>query len=364
MFRVLLVGDVHQHTSPGKAGDALRILLNESRIKREWLEKIVRQPEHAMSGLYLRAVRAFAQQKTTKGFALLDRAKAIHVSSDADRIKKIADEYLEEVSQGRSVCAVAPSHRECDEINEAIRKRLKEAGRIELEERTWNVHRTLGLSLAQRQDVRNLKVGLVIEVMVGPDKGKCFEIRQIDSNRNVAFGVNSNGERRTFGKSNAEAWALCQPRKIGIAVGDELITHSAMKTKKSGEVVNGHKFKVKGFDGEAIIAEDGKRITTRNLAFAHCGTSHRAQGLSADTCIFSTDRNSMQLVTQRMAYVAVTRGKTKVSVHCNSKLDLLGIEKRSANRVAAVELVKFCIDVARKATQHKRVINQRLDRAA
>ena len=137
-----------------------------------------------------------------------------------------------------------------------------------------------------------------------------------------------------------------------------------MKTKKSGEVVNGHKFKVKGFDGEAIIAEDGKRITTRNLAFAHCGTSHRAQGLSADTCIFSTDRNSVQLVTQRMAYVAVTRGKTKVSVHCNSKLDLLGIEKRSANRVAAVELVKFCIDVARKATQHKRVINQRLDRAA
>src|SRR4029077_7731743 len=101
-------------------------------------------------------------------------------------------------------------------VNQEIREKLKAEGLLK-EERKISVYRTLGLTLAEREDVRNLRIGYILEMTIGPSKGQAFEVRWIDKEHNEAWGVNDQGLKVKFGKFNAEAWQACQRREIPVA---------------------------------------------------------------------------------------------------------------------------------------------------
>lgn len=358
-WRVCFSGDPRQNVSV-EAGDGMRVMLERTKLKREWLSDILRQKPDAMNGYYLMAARLFAQGKTTEAFSKLDRVGAIHEAQGQDRINAMADMYVEETEAGRSCICVNPSHEENDSLNEAIRERLQKKGHLG-EEREITVHRSLGWTKAQRENLRDLRPGLVLEVTLGKQKGEVFEVRQVDQVRNVAYAVNSKGLRVKFDKASSEAFAVCERRNIKVAIGDILVTHSAMKVKKK-EVMNGYSFKVKSVDPSCdIVSESGKLIQTKNLAHNYSSTSHRSQGESCDTVLVGFSRKSIAWATQKISYVAATRGKSLVRIFCESKLDLIQIEKKTGDRKSAVELIKFCIDLA-KLKRHDHSIH--IDKAA
>jgi ATP-dependent exoDNAse (exonuclease V) alpha subunit len=333
-FRVLLCGDRHQHVSV-QAGDSFRIILARTKIQREWLDRIVRQDPGALDGRYLRACKFFSRGQATEGFATLDRAGAIRVAKGEDRLREMAELIVSEEEAGRSVIAVQPSHRENDLLNEAVRSLLKTKGLLS-QERTILAHRSLNWTLAQKAEISRIAPGMILELTHGKDKGRAWTVISVNSDRCQA---RSGTEQRTFFSSNAPMFEVCARRELKVAVGDSLMIACGMHTFR-GEIANGARLKVAGWsEGGDPIAEDGTEIRTRNLVHAYSSTSHKCQGDSCDHVVLGIDRKSVTWVDRKLAYVGTTRGRFKITLFCESKADLLGIEKRSGDRKSALELV-------------------------
>jgi conjugative relaxase-like TrwC/TraI family protein len=356
-FRVCFAGDQFQNRSPS-AGEPLRILLSRTKIRREWLSEILRQKPDALDGRYRRAIKQMSVGRITDGFATLDRAGAITIAQGQDRINQMADKFMSERALGRSVLVVNPSNIENDRVSMEIRKRLKESGVLG-EEREILAHRGLGWTLPEKEELRNLRPGMILEITQGARQGQAFEVRQVDSNKNVAYGVNSDGLRVKFDKNSADAWAVCERRSMPIAIGDDLVTHAAMKMKH-GKVKNGEEFTVKGFTSSgALITTTGKVIETKNLSHRYCLTSHASQSSTVDWIIFGVDKAS-DWITKQLCYVAASRGKFGISIYADNK-NLLLVEK-DASKKSAVELIKFVLDIAR--LKKTRQVQHQIDRAA
>lgn len=337
-LRVVLCGDPYQHSSV-EAGDSFRVLLDRTKIKREWLSDIMRQGK----GRYRQIAKLLSVGKVTEAFALVDKAKRLHVSQGQKHYDDMAEAYLAERRAGKAVGCVQLSHKENDTLNDRIRVLLKENNILTGPEQTFSVHRSLGWTIAERQDMRNLKPGLLLELTQGKDKGSVFEIRQINADKNYCFAVNDQGLRMRFGSDSAERWAVCQRREIGICQGDTLIASAAMKTKK-GENINGERFTVASCSAGSIVTDQGKVISTRNLSFAYSTTSVRSQGETLDSVIVGFSRSTS--ANKKMAYVAMTRARSELRVFAESKHDLIEVERRKSDRKSALELIKFCLNQA------------------
>lgn len=356
-FRVCFAGDQFQNRSPS-AGEPLRILLSKTKIRREWLSEILRQKPDALAGRYRRAAKQMSVGRVTEGFATLDRAGAIIIAQGQDRIDQMADKFMSERALGRSVLVVNPSNIQNDTVSKEIRKRLKDEGVLG-EEREILAHRGLGWTLAEKEELRNLRPGLILEITQGARQGQAFEVRQVDANKNVAYGVNNDGLRVKFDKASADAWSVCERRSMQVSIGDDLVTHAAMKTKY-GKVQNGEAFTVKGFTSSgALITTKDKVIETKNLSHRYCLTSHASQSCTVDSVIFGVDKAS-EWITKQLCYVASTRGRLNISIYAENK-NLLLVEK-DASRKSAVELIKFVLDITR--LKKTRQIQNQITRAA
>lgn len=346
-LRLCLVGDPRQHTSV-EAGDAFRVILNTTAIKREWLEKIIRQHPNAMQGKYLKAAKLLSQAKVTEAFRVFNSAGALHELHGVGRIDAMAQRYVEERLANRSALAVNATHAENDAVNAVVRELLKKEGLISGEERVIHAHRSMGWTVAERKQIGRLRPGYIIEITRGPDKGKAYEVREVRCDR--AFGVDQFGVQRQFDKGNVDAWDVCQRRDLALCAGDIVITHCAMKGRR-GELVNGERLMIAGFTDSGPVSTTGKLIETRNLAHGYASTSHRSQGDTVDTVIFGLSRNSLRWANVKLAYVAATRGRFRIDIFTENKHQLCGIEDRSGDRKSALELIMQRIRLKRRVKQ-------------
>jgi ATP-dependent exoDNAse (exonuclease V) alpha subunit len=118
-LRVVFSGDTKQIRSV-EAGDALRILEKESRLKTVALNQVQRQTRKD----YREAMEEL-RRNPERGFAKLDAMGAVREVAFSDRAAAIADAYAGAVGQTLVVCA---THDEIDRVTEAIRERRKRAG--------------------------------------------------------------------------------------------------------------------------------------------------------------------------------------------------------------------------------------------
>jgi ATP-dependent exoDNAse (exonuclease V) alpha subunit len=111
--RIVFSGDTQQIQSV-EAGDALRVLENESRLKSTALTEVYRQatPDYREAIQELRC-------NPEAGFEKLDRIGAVREVSGAERVQAVAQAYVE--SKSRDVLVVCATHDEIDRVTEAIR---------------------------------------------------------------------------------------------------------------------------------------------------------------------------------------------------------------------------------------------------
>ena len=337
-WRVHLVGDPKQHTSVG-AGDAFRLLLTRSGIQQARLTDIQRQRETALGGEYRAAAKLLASGQTGEAFAKLDAAGRILEHKGDARFNAMANKYLALLADGKTALCVNPTHRENDRLSEAIRERLKAAGTI-TDERELTALRSLNWTHAQKRAFASYQPGMVLYFATGRDKGQSFTVT--GSVRGHVAAVGADGQARRFGREDMKTLDVMETRKLRVGIGDTIMLRAGLRTP-GGEQVNGERVQVLGFDPQNRIRyRDGEnRLQTEKTGvFAHgyASTSHKSQGSTKAVVLLGLDRDSVRTADKKLAYVAATRGVEDIHIFTENKADLSGIERRSGDRKAAVEM--------------------------
>ncbi len=332
--RVWLVGDPDQDVSV-EAGDFFRIMLKKSGIHTALLHDIKRQPPNALDGHYLEAIKLFKAGHSTKAFIELDKAGCIIELRGKSRVDAYVDAILKSQDAGVPTIVCNASHRENDEIADAVRKRMFERGELK-DERTIQAHRSLGYTDAKKREVDKFKPGQSLEIIRGKDKGKAWTITAVLDGR--VWTINKDGQRRYFTKSNAGTFDVCESYELKVAIGDKLLTRAGSKSK-NGVFINSEWLTVAGWDGAGNpVTSDGRSLEGRNLCYSYAATTPKVQGVSELAAICGIDRHSVKWVSQKIAYTMLSRGRTNLLVFVESKADLSQVENRTGDRKAAVEM--------------------------
>lgn len=328
-LRIIFSGDTKQIQSV-EAGDALRILENESKLKTFALTQVQRQTRKD----YRDAIQDLRRQPE-RGFAKLDAIGAVREVSFAGRAQAVADAFA--VHPGSTSLVVCATHDEIDRVTDAIRDHLKKAGEIG-QGTALKRHISLGWTTAQKSDSRNFRPGQILEfhrAVKGIAKYESVEVVRADSH-GVVVRTAAGVERRLTGKQ-AKSFDVMEARPIDIAPVDRLLL-TANRREERLRTTNGELVTVAAVDSTGgIQLDDGRTLPPKYCNFAHgyAVTAHRSQGKTVDSVIISADSMRKELF-----YVAASRGREYITVITSDKERLAQTVAATAARKSASELVR------------------------
>ena len=329
--RIVFSGDTKQIQSV-EAGDALRILERESRLKDAALIQVQRQT----IADYREAIKEL-RRDPERGFEKLVEIGAVHEIAWADRASTVARTWAESKAQGRDTLVVCATHDEINRVTDAIRSLRKEAG--DLAEGV-QVARDVALNwtTAQKSDTRNFQVGhrlIFHRAVKGTAKNETLDVVQLDAQRVVAR--TRLGRERILTAKQAKSFDVYKRCVIEVAVGDKLLL-TANRSEPGFHATNGEIVTVSIVDEKGRIRlEDGRELPPNfaQFAYGYAVTAHQSQGKSVDSVIISGDGMQKELF-----YVAASRGRESVQVITSDKELLRDSVGRSTARRSASELVR------------------------
>ncbi len=327
--RIVFGGDTKQIQGV-EAGDALRVLENESRLKSTSLTQVQRQT----AADYREAIQEL-RRNPEAGFEKLDQIGAVRQVPWADRAQAVAHAYAE--SKGRDALVVCATHDEINRVTEAIREARKQTGDLGAAVR---VSRDVSLNWtkAQKSDTRSYRAGHRLtfhRAVKGVTKNETLDVVRTEANSVVAR--NDRGDERIITARQAKAFDVFERRDIEVATGDRLLLTANRRDPKfratNGELVTVSRVREDG----RIRLQDGRELPSNYKQFAHgyAVTAHRSQGKSVDTVIVSGDGMRKELF-----YVAASRGKRSVQIITSDKEQLRESVGRSTARQSASELAR------------------------
>ena len=327
-LRIIFSGDTKQIQSV-EAGDALRILEKESRLKTVTLTQVQRQTRKDY-----RAAMEELRRNPQRGFAKLDAMGAVREVGFSDRADTIAGAFAD--SKGRTL-VVCATHDEIDRVTEAIRDRKKASGQLG-ERVALTRHVSLNWTKAQKADLQNYRPGQMLgfhRPVRGISKNEAVEVVGVAEN-GIAIR-SSDGTRSTVSKRHAGSFDVSEAKPIEVSAGDRLLL-TANRRDTGLRVTNGELVTVSGIDALGRIQlEDGRQLPADYRSFTHgyAVTAHRSQGKTVDSVILSGDGMQKELF-----YVAASRGRHSVTVITSDKERLQQTVGRSMARISATELLR------------------------
>jgi conjugative relaxase-like TrwC/TraI family protein len=328
-MRVVFSGDTRQIQSV-EAGDALRILEKESRLKTVSLNQVQRQTREDYRDAIVELRR-----DPERGFAKLAAMGAVREVPFDERAQAVADAY--DTAGGASCLVVCATHEEIDRVTEAIRERRKTRGEIgpgmELVR-----HVSLNWTAAQKADLRDFRPGQLL--------GFHRAVKAIAKNETVEVvrsgpaGVvvrKADGTDHAITSKHAASFDVLAERRIEVSAGDRLLL--TRNRREAGlHVTNGELVTVAAVDtaGRVHLA-DGRTLPTNYRSFSHgyAVTAHRSQGKTVDSVIISADGMQRELF-----YVAASRGRQAVTVITSDREQLRETVAQSTARTSASELLR------------------------
>jgi conjugative relaxase-like TrwC/TraI family protein len=327
--RLVFCGDTKQIQSV-EAGDALRVLEKESRLKSVALAQVQRQTRKD----YREAIQEL-RRNPERGFHKLDAIGAVREVAWLDRAETVANAYC--TSQGRSSLVVCATHEEIERVTDAIRRGLREGGALGQGVQVTR-HVSLNWTTAQKGDVRNLRPGQILgfhRAIKGIARNEALEVVRVEGER-VIVRKESGGEQ-TVTSRHAKSFDVLERQPIDVAAGDRLLL-MANRREHGFHTTNGEIVTVSRMhDDGRIHLEDGRTLPANYRHFAHgyAVTAHRSQGKSVDSVIISADGMQKELF-----YVAASRGRESVDVITSDKERLRETVARSTARKSASELAR------------------------
>ena len=237
-LRVVFSGDTKQIRSV-EAGDALRILEKESRLKTVTLTQVQRQ-----SRKDYRTAMEELRQNPERGFAKLDAMGAVREVAFSDRAAAIADAYADAAGQTLVVCA---THDEIDRVTEAIRERRKASRQLGTG-MPLTRHVSLNWTAAQKADLQNYRPGQLLgfhRAVKSIAKHETVEVLGVAPNGIVVRSAD--GKKSTISRRHAGSFDVLEAKPIEVSPGDRLLL-TANRRDAGLRITNGELVTVSSVD--------------------------------------------------------------------------------------------------------------------
>ncbi|MBB5060754.1 conjugative relaxase-like TrwC/TraI family protein [Granulicella aggregans] len=325
--RVLLVGDTRQHEAV-EAGRPFA-QLQEAGMFTVKLSEIVRQRDPELRNV----VEQLARGEVREAVEGLGRQGRVHeVKDPSQRIEAIAKEYAR---SPESTLVVSPDNRSRAEINAKIHTELQTRGIVGKEEykvgtlvprqdltgadRTW----------AQRYEPDNVLLYSRSSKDTGIKKGEYARVKHVDAEKNLLTVVRFDGSERTYDPRRQQGVSVYRDQEKAFSVGDRLQFTAPAKSVDL-KVANRELATIESItdDGRMQLKMDrgGHRVSFDPRDHPHVDhgyavTSHSSQGQTADRVLIhvDTELGAKDLLNNRMAYVAVSRGARDAQIFTNDR---------------------------------------------
>jgi conjugative relaxase-like TrwC/TraI family protein len=341
--RLILGGDTRQHSSVVR-GDALRILNMVAGIQSAEVSKIYRQKYVD----YRQAVEFLSKGEIRKGFDKLDEMESIIGVDPMNPHEKLVNDYVDAVKKGKSALVVSPTHKQGEEVTDALRKKLREAdllGKKELKAlRLVNTN----LTEAQKSDWKNFREGQVIQFkqhLPFIKRGSVWDINAIE-NGNVRL-INRDKVRMDLPLDKASHFDAFDKSFIELSKGDKIaITRNGQDSKKK-RLNNGQNLEIVSVSksGEIVLESIQNKATFKinkdfgHLTHAHVITSHASQGKTVDEVFIAQPAATFPATDAKQFYVSVSRGRERARIYTDDKEALLDYASDTGDRQSAMELL-------------------------
>ena len=315
--RLVLVGDVKQLGSV-EAGAAFRQLQNDSGLKTEVLDEIVRQKNDELRAAVYDALRGDAA-------GALSKVEVRELDTRVARVAAIADDYTSAAPADREkTLVIAPGKDDRREINEAVRQRLVASGELG-QSIEIDVLEKRDMTAAEASQAINYAVGDLVEAgrdykSLGLQKGEAVRVVAVDVNRN-RITIEAGGKSVEIDPSRYAKLSVHETRKLPVAVGDHLVMRANSETLKNGAAL-----RVAKIDERHVHAVDeaGKthkisRAEPQKLDHGYAQTAHAAQGRTCQTVLVHAESSRVNLQNQQNMYVALSRATTTARVYTDNR---------------------------------------------
>jgi ATP-dependent exoDNAse (exonuclease V) alpha subunit len=322
--RVLLVGDTRQHESV----EAGRIFaqLQDAGMKTVKLEEIVRQKDPELK----QTVEQLARGQVGEAVAGLERQGRIHeVKGHEERIAAIAKECAK---SPENTLVVSPDNRSRAEINRAIHTELQAKGVVaSVEHRTQVLVPRQDLTGAERTWAERYNVGDVLRYSrssqeTGIGKGEYARVKSVDAPNNRLTVELKDGTERSYDPRRQQGVSVYRDEERAFSTGDRVQLTAPSRELKAANRELGTVESL-GQDGRlSLRMDEGREIQLDlrlhpHLDHGYAVTSHSSQGQTADRVLIhvDTELEAKDLLNNRMAYVAVSRGAYDAQLFTNDR---------------------------------------------
>lgn len=348
--RIILSGDTRQHGAVA-ASDALRAIEKHAGLKPAVIREIRRQdPKRAASATerdfirrYRGAVESASNGNVVESFDKLEALGCVREFGPDDRRTELAAEYLAAVDRKERALVVAQTREEVQNVNEAIRERLRKAGKLG-DGQTLVTYRPVDLGEAQKRDSRWIQPGQLacFHGRYGRfAKGDVCEIAGVTENGVLLV---KDGIQTTMSHRYADRFTVAAASEMEIAVGDRLQlkfngTSIEGRPLNNGELVTVRQVRKNG----AIVVETDAKVrktlspSQRLFVRGFAVTSYGSQGKTVDTVLFA-DAANRAATDAKQWYVTISRGRKRVVVFTADKEALRANIQSIGERELALDL--------------------------
>jgi conjugative relaxase-like TrwC/TraI family protein len=341
--RVLVVGETRllQAVDAGRPSHQLQ----EAGIETVRLDDIVRRQDPALE----QVVKQLSRGETLAAMRDLDHQGRIHeVIGRENRLAAIVNAYTRHHG---GTLVVAPDDQSRREINQRIHTRLLASGQIDgSEHRVGVLVARQDVTRTHRQSAHQYAPGDVVRYAVGSRAGGLHagEYARIDHaniRANLVTVVRATGERVTYDPRRLQGVTLFHQAERAFARGDRVQFTAPFRERG---VANRERGTIERFEAKGqlrVRLESGRRVafsleTYPHLDYGYAVTSHSNQGQPADRVLVHLETAALgeHLVTRRLAYVAVSRGRYDAHIYTDDKARLAEALSRDVSRGRAIEL--------------------------
>jgi conjugative relaxase-like TrwC/TraI family protein len=342
--KVLLVGDVRQHQSV-EAGSPFE-QLQQHGMTTATLSEIVRQRDKDLK----QNVEDLAARNTPEAVAaLVNRGKVIEIADEQKRFAAIAQDYAKNPT---GTLVISPANRERCELNTLIHRELQREGIVSSNDQLTTVYverkdmtgaeRTFANSYRPNEDIIRYGSASKVHKVKAGDYARVLDT---DPETNKITVRLWNGRKLTYNPTRLSGVSVYNEAERAFATGDRLQIRAPFRAKRIANAELGTITKIEP-DQIRLAMDSGREVTVdvrkfRHLDYGYAVTSHSSQGLTFDRVLINADtRQSVLLLNDRMAYVAVSRARYDALIYTDSTQNLSDALNREINKTTALEAVQ------------------------
>ena len=327
--RLVLVGDRSQLRAV-EAGQPFR-QLQDAGMTTARMDDILRQRNPALKAAVLSVLEG------DPGAAMEMLGAGVHEVDYDDLGVKAAEAWLAlDPATRDNTLLLAPTHALREEVNATVREGLAAEGAIR--GKALRIERlvNLGMTRAEKGDVRNYRDGDVVvfnQDLVNYRVGRDDILTVTGIERDSVVLAHADGTARRIRPAGGVRYRLevYETREIEIRAGDRI---RWTRNDKARSLVNGEKAEVMEIAGKRVRLDlaDGRTVSLRagdpqlrHIDHAWSSTVHGAQGSTADRVIAVLDSSNRALTDQSTFYVEISRARDGAEILTDNREQLIEV---------------------------------------